>query len=170
MDDQNNNQPQAPAGEQYNPYQQQPQQPQQNGQYNPNPYQQQPGQYQQQPQGQYNPYQQQQQQQGQYNPYQQPADPYQQQGYYAPAPVPAQKNGLAISGMVLGIVSLVFFWWWFFGLASAITGLILSIVAKKRGPNKMATAGLICSIIGLALSTIFMIIWIAALTTPYYYW
>ena len=69
-----------------------------------------------------------------------------------------QSNGLAVAGMVVGIVSIVaaFFLWWL-GLIVGIVGIVLSAMAMKRpGGRGMAVAGLVCSIIGavLSLSTI----------------
>ncbi len=163
MEGQDYNQQQTPAGEQ-------PQQPQQPNPYQQqaNPYQQQPNPYQQQPYQQQQAYQQP--QQGQYNPYQQPQqpNPYQQQGYYQ-QPVARPNNGNAIAGMVLGIVSCVFCWTWYIGIPAGVVGLVLSILSKKHGPNKMATAGLICSIIGLGISAVVWIA-IAACASSLYYW
>lgn len=45
-----------------------------------------------------------------------------------------QSNGLAIASMVLGIV-----------------GIVLAAIAKKKAKSGMATAGLVCSIIALAV-------------------
>ena len=63
-------------------------------------------------------------------------------------------QGLGIAAMVLGILSLVIP---FFGTATAIVGLILGVVAKKKSseagmPCGMAIAGIVCSIVSLALS------------------
>lgn len=69
------------------------------------------------------------------------------------------SNGLAITGMVLGICALVFYWLGscctpILGGALAIllgiVGLVFSIIAMKKGQNKgMSIAGLICSIFAL---------------------
>lgn len=84
----------------------------------------------------------------------------------AHAPVPAAVRprkapppgiGLGIPGMVLGIVGLVFSWIPFFGLFFVIPGLILGIAARKKGCQGMATAAIVCSIIGLVIQTIFLI-------------
>lgn len=87
---------------------------------------------------------------------------YAEQQYYA-QPVEQQPTGvpgkgLGIAGMVLGIVALVFLCINAdVSLVCAIVGLILSIVgmskAKKAGvKNGMAVAGLVCSIVALALT------------------
>lgn len=69
-----------------------------------------------------------------------------------------QNSPKAIGGLVCGVVSLVFlliglFVWvmCFVGLAVGVVGLILSVMARKEMPSTMATAGLITSIIGVAL-------------------
>lgn len=67
------------------------------------------------------------------------------------------KNGKAIASMVLGIVGLVFVFFGYFafiGIVAAIVGLILGIMAKKQQPSGMATAGIVLSIIALALCAI----------------
>jgi hypothetical protein len=71
--------------------------------------------------------------------------------------------------MVLGIVGLALFCLWYLAIPCAIVGLILSILGKKKSkavnaPTGMATAGIILSIIALALDVVFAIIAIIALT------
>lgn len=66
-----------------------------------------------------------------------------------------KKNGLAIASLVLGILGLVFFFIQsLVGIILAIIGLVLGIVAKKRQPSGMATAGIVLSIIALALCAV----------------
>ena len=66
-----------------------------------------------------------------------------------------QKNGNAVAGLVLGILSVVLIWLPIFSLLSlpsGIVGLILSVKGRKIEYKKgMATAGMVLSIIGLAL-------------------
>ena len=64
------------------------------------------------------------------------------------------KNPLAIAGLVLGIVSVVFaFLYVWIGLITGIVGIVLSAKGRKTPAKKgMATAGLVLSIIGTALS------------------
>ena len=67
-----------------------------------------------------------------------------------------QTNGLAIAGMVCGIVGLVGICIWWLGLPCAIVGLILSIMGRKKARatgtgGGMAMAGIICSLIALGL-------------------
>lgn len=93
-----------------------------------------------------------------------------QQAYQTPPPFPVSRpepkpgKGLAITGMVFGISSAalceialipiaanVMGW---LPIVLGIVGLILSVMARKQGQRGMATAGLICSIIGIAISCI----------------
>lgn len=65
-----------------------------------------------------------------------------------------KQNGKAIASLVLGIVSLVFIFTGNFallGVAAGIVGLVLGISARKENPSGMATAGIVMSVIGLAL-------------------
>jgi len=80
---------------------------------------------------------------------------------------PNQKppgTGLSIAAMVCGIVGLVFsFFLWFIGLPTAVVGLVLAIIGKKKlsevgATSGMATAGLVTSIIALSLATIVTIV------------
>lgn len=67
-----------------------------------------------------------------------------------------QKNPMAIAGLVLGIVSVVFaFLYVWIGLVTGIVGIVLSVKGRKIPSKKgMATAGLVLSIIGTSLSGI----------------
>jgi len=83
-------------------------------------------------------------------------------------------NVLALLGMIFGIASLVFCWSYGFGVLVGIAGLIMSIMSRKKDPaNGMAKAGLICSIIGIALGVVLLIVCIcscvALVNSPYYY-
>ena len=73
-------------------------------------------------------------------------------------------RGKATASMVLGIISLVFAWFGYSALIAivlAIVGLVLGVQAKKelppQEPQGMATAGIVCSIIGLVLSCVVFI-------------
>jgi hypothetical protein len=81
---------------------------------------------------------------------------------------PPQGNGVAVAGMVLGIVTLVLSWLWFISIPAGIVGLILSIIgkakAKKVGKgNGMALTGLILSTIGIIIAVIVVIVGIIAI-------
>lgn len=72
------------------------------------------------------------------------------------------KKGFAIAALVLGIVSIVLAWFYginVLGIITGAVGLVLAILANKSykaigQKNGMATAGLVLSIIGLALALI----------------
>lgn len=90
----------------------------------------------------------------------------------------AQKptNGKAVTSMILGIVSLVIP---FVGLITGIIGLILANSSLKeiklynQEGKGMAIAGKVCSIIAICMYAIailiFIIIFIFAASSPYYY-
>ena len=71
-----------------------------------------------------------------------------------------KSNSMGVASLVLGIVSLVLMWVPFIGLISGIIGLVLALKQKKIMPNGLATGGLVTSIIGMALSTIYLIFWL----------
>ena len=95
--------------------------------------------------------------------YQNPAD---NQGYYQNnqySGYPGQPGsepgkGAAIASMVLGIITLVFCWMSFFAIIGIITGavgIILAMTSKKAGyMGGMRTAGFVCSVVGLAISSV----------------
>ena len=65
---------------------------------------------------------------------------------------------LATVSLVLGIVSVIFALPIFYiGLICGVVGLVLAVVSKKRQPSGMATAGMVLSIIGLALSLVLLL-------------
>lgn len=71
----------------------------------------------------------------------------------------SNADGLAIAGLVLGIVSVVFsFILTWIGLIAGIVGIILSVKGRHSESKKgLATAGLVLSIIGTSLSGIFVV-------------
>lgn len=88
-----------------------------------------------------------------------------QQPMYGMPPVPPTipGKGLGIAGMVLGIISLVFFCYWFLAIPAAIIGVALSGVGYSKAKavgmkNSMAVAGITCSSIALGVAIIFMIL------------
>ena len=82
-----------------------------------------------------------------------------------------KPKGLAIAGMCLGIASLIFVCFAMLGLPLAIVGAILSGMARKKiaageaSGAGFATAGLVTSIIGIVLNSIWLIYYIAILGT-----
>ena len=68
------------------------------------------------------------------------------------------NSTLAIVALIVGILSIVFvFIYTWVGLVLGIVGIVLSAKARKQSQTKMATAGFVCSIIGLVLSALFLI-------------
>ena len=99
-------------------------------------------------------------------PYQQPTG-----GAYQPA---SPAKGKAIASLVLGIVALLLCWWGWVGIISivlSIIGIILGIGSRKELPAEqgrgMATAGMICSIIALVLSSIVLVACVICTSTLY---
>jgi len=93
------------------------------------------------------------------NQYQAPQPQY---GYQPQPQMTQPGKGLAIGSMVLGIVGLVIglLFSMLVGIICGIVGIILAAVAKKKGfKGGMATAGLVLSIITVAVC---LIVWIAA--------
>lgn len=83
---------------------------------------------------------------------------------------PAKKNGIAIAGMVVGIVSIFFN----FYCITGVVGLVLSIIGLKKvkevGSGKpFAIAGLVCSIIGIVIGifAIIAIVTVASVVNSY---
>lgn len=69
-----------------------------------------------------------------------------------------QSNGLAIASMVLGIVALVLNCIFpYVAWLLAIVGIVLAAVSKKKKKSGMSTAGLVCSIIALAMWVVVII-------------
>lgn len=67
---------------------------------------------------------------------------------------------MGVAALILGIISVVFCWWNWIGIIPGVIGVILGAIAKKKNAN-CAGAGLVLSIIGLALSTILYIACVA---------
>ncbi|MEJ7596560.1 MAG: DUF4190 domain-containing protein [Kofleriaceae bacterium] len=80
----------------------------------------------------------------------------------APPVQHAQGNGLAVAGLVLGIVALVFFWIPFLNWILAILAIIFGAVGNSKankigGKGKgMAIAGLVMGILGAILGVVFV--------------
>ena len=82
-----------------------------------------------------------------YNVYEQPVAPAQ----------PQKTDTLAIVSLILGIAAIIFGCCvTYVGIALGIGGIICSVMSKKKQKSGMATAGLVCSIIGI----VFAVIWI----------
>jgi hypothetical protein len=75
-----------------------------------------------------------------------------------------KKDGKAIASLVLGIVSCIFIFipgYSLIGIIPGVIGLILGISSKKTAPSGLATAGIVLSIIGLAICAISFLVFIA---------
>lgn len=72
----------------------------------------------------------------------------------------ANKNGLSVTSLVFGIVSIVLSWVSILNIVTlvlGIVGIVLGVKGRKKAPvgkTGLATAGLICSIIGTVFSAI----------------
>lgn len=89
--------------------------------------------------------------------------PYQPQyaDYSQPQQPQNQSNPLAVVGLVMGILSIVFACCYGIGIIFGIAGIICSALSKKKGKSGVGTAGLICSIIGTVLSVLMIIYFVA---------
>ena len=72
--------------------------------------------------------------------------------------LPKTKEGLGISGFILGILSLVWAGSVFIGIPLSITGFIFCRIQQKKSPMKLAKIGTILNIIGFILGAIIFII------------
>lgn len=90
---------------------------------------------------------------------------YPQQAPYA---MPLRNSGLSVAGMVLGILTLVGFWVPIGAvvmgvLAVALSGAGIAQTAKPGWSGRgMAVTGLVCGIVGLVPSVLFMIAFLSA--------
>lgn len=86
---------------------------------------------------------------------------YEQPNYQQPVPPNGPQNQgndtLAIVSLILGIASIVLCCLWYLGLPLSIAGIVCSVMSSKKQKSGLATAGLVCSIIGIVL-VVFMII------------
>ena len=77
-----------------------------------------------------------------------------------------KTNGKAIASLVLGIVSVVTIFFGYgalIGIVLGVVGIIWGVMAKKEAPSGMATAGLVLSIIAVALCAISFIACVACI-------
>lgn len=84
--------------------------------------------------------------------------------YNSEPQTPNGSNGTAIASLVLGIVSILATCFSpLVAIIAAIIGIVLSVNAKKNyGPSGFSKAGMVCSIIGIVLAIIMVIIGIVA--------
>lgn len=63
------------------------------------------------------------------------------------------NTGMSVASLVLGIVGLIIF-----AIPCGILAIIFSVLAKKRGKNAMATAGLVLGIIDASFGILYLIV------------
>lgn len=91
-------------------------------------------------------------------------------GYYT-QPQTNPTNGKTIAALVLGIVSIcISCFYGIFGLIAGVIGLILAILSRKqakglhqREGSGLRTAALVCSIVGVAISVLFVILYVVTI-------
>lgn len=66
----------------------------------------------------------------------------------------AGSCGFSIASMVLGIIAVLSCFFWFITIPCGILAIVFSVIRKKKGGKKMATAGLILGITALVLFTL----------------
>lgn len=81
-------------------------------------------------------------------------------------PVEQPGRGLAIASLVLGIISIVFCMTGWVAVVCGIIGLVLAHMSKKQGNTSgVRTGGFVCSLIGLIIGAIILLIAIIAIVT-----
>jgi hypothetical protein len=98
--------------------------------------------------------------------------PYQEP--YQSQPQKQENNGLAIVGLVMGIISILFTCCYGGGILFGIIGWVCSAMANKQNKTGIGKAGLITSIIGTILSILMLILIIVVFvimgfSTDWYY-
>jgi len=70
------------------------------------------------------------------------------------------RKGMSIAGLVLGIVSLVFFFIPFIGLITGIIAIVLSAISlkQKKGLKGLCIAGLVLGIISVGIMVLMLVI------------
>lgn len=78
--------------------------------------------------------------------------------------LPPRNNNLAITSLVLGIISFLLCWAFVIPIIIGIIGIIIGFIslAKKHNGTKIAIAGTVLSIIGLLIGTLFLALYIIA--------
>jgi len=90
------------------------------------------------------------------------------QMYYQPLP----SYGLSIASMILGIIAIVLFAVYYIALPCGIVGIVLGCISRSKAKqfgqkNSFATAGIICSSIGIALVFITLFIALSSIITDH---
>ena len=94
---------------------------------------------------------------------------YQPQGQYSsPYNAPVEKpgpNGLQIASLIIGILSDICCCFGFVSITASVAGIILGIIGNKKGKHGVGTAGVICSVIGLILAILLLVLSYLTLVT-----
>jgi membrane-bound ClpP family serine protease len=65
--------------------------------------------------------------------------------------VTPESKGFGVASLILGICSIVFSGVWLLGIVLGMLGVIFAVIQGRIKPNKVQTAGLVVSIVGLIL-------------------
>lgn len=89
--------------------------------------------------------------------------PYPYPPPYSQYPLPKTGNGKATAGLILGIISIVFFWLSFFDAIPVVLGLIFGFLglneSKRTGSGRgPAIAGIVCALVGAALAIVLTVV------------
>lgn len=81
---------------------------------------------------------------------------YQQPNYQQPVPPqePKKTDALAVIALVLGIASIVICCNIYLSIALGIGGIVCSVISNKKQKSGLATAGMVCSIVGMVLAVL----------------
>lgn len=101
-----------------------------------------------------------------------PAVPMPPSPYDMPPVLPKQgdpaKNWMGITGMVLGILSILLCCLWYLSLIFGLGGLIFGILGMKSQQRGMSVAGIVTGAIGLLLGLFILIFYVAISNSPSY--
>lgn len=80
-----------------------------------------------------------------------------------------KNNNLAVTSLVLGIMSLMLCWLFVCPIILGLIGIVIGIISliKKRDGAKLAIAGTILSVIGLLLGILFLLFYIIGIFINY---
>lgn len=70
-------------------------------------------------------------------------------------------KGMGIASLVLGIISLVLSCIWYISIPCAVVGIILGVLQNKKNKIGLATGGIVCSIIGIVLCVLLIVLAVA---------